>query len=157
MKRIVLCVTLAALLMLAGCGNPEETGTVSVPQETLRENMEETAMKMFIGDTEVTVSWEDNEAVETLREMTGQGGVAIAMERYGGWEQVGPMGRSRPRQDAQMTAQPGDIMLYSGDQMVVFYGTNSWSYTRLGHITDRSGEELKDLLGQEDVTVRLER
>ena len=48
-------------------------------------------------------------------------------------------------------------MLYSGDQMVVFYGTNSWSYTRLGHITDRSGEELKDLLGQEDVTVRLER
>ena len=56
-----------------------------------------------------------------------------------------------------MTAQPGDIMLYSGDQLVVFYGSNSWSYTRLGHITDRSAEELKALLGQEDVTVRFVR
>lgn len=158
MKRIVWCVTLFALMMLAGCGSAADTGSQSVPQETEQENSgEEISMKMFIGDTEVAVVWEDNDAVETLREMTAQGGVAIAMERYGGWEQVGPIGRALPRQDTQTTTQPGDIMLYSGDQMVVFYGTNSWSYTRLGHITDRSGEELKDLLGQEDVTVRLER
>ncbi len=158
MKGIVRCVTLAALLMLAGCGSVEDTGPRSVPQETKQENSgEETTMKMLIGDTEVTVAWEDNDAVDALYEMTAQGSVKIAMERYGGWEQVGPVGKTLPRQDAQMTARPGDIMLYSGDQMVVFYGNNSWSYTRLGRITDRSAEELKDLLGQEDVTVRLER
>ena len=55
-----------------------------------------------------------------------------------------------------MTAQPGDIMLYSGDQLVVFYGSNSWSYTRLGKITDRSREELEQMLSRGDVTIRLE-
>ncbi len=114
-------------------------------------------MKMWIGDTEVAVEWEDNDASAALQELAGADGLEIAMERYGGWEQVGPIGQTLPRQDEQMTAQPGDIMLYSGDQLVVFYGSNSWSYTRLGHITDRSAEELKALLGQEDVTVRFVR
>ena len=80
MKRIVWCVTLFALMMLAGCGSAADTGTVSVPQETEQENSEEEiSMRMFIGDTEVAVVWEDNDAVETLREMTAQGGVAIAV------------------------------------------------------------------------------
>ena len=82
MKRIVWCVTLFALMMLAGCGSAADTGPQSVPQETEQENSgEEISMKMFIGDTEVAVVWEDNDAVETLREMTAQGGVAIAMKR----------------------------------------------------------------------------
>ena len=100
-------------------------------------------MKMWIGDTEVAVEWEDNDASAALQELAGADGLEIAMERYGGWEQGGPIGQTLPRQDEQMTAQPGDIMLYSGDQLVVFYGSNSWSYTRLGHITDRSAEELE--------------
>lgn len=154
-RTAILLAAAAMILLLAGCGAAETEP--SVPADPISENREEITMKMWIGDTEVAVEWEDNDASAALQELAGADGLEIAMERYGGWEQVGPIGRALPRQDTQTTAQPGDIMLYSGDQMVVFYGTNSWSYTRLGHITDRSGEELKDLLGQEDVTVRLER
>ena len=113
-------------------------------------------MKMSISDVPVTVQWEDNESVRALQKMTEEGPVTIEMSMYGGFEQVGPIGRTLPRQDEQMTAQPGDIMLYSGDQLVVFYGSNSWSYTRLGRITDRSREELEQMLSRGDVTIRLE-
>ena len=62
-----------------------------------------------------------------------------------------------PRSDAQTTTKAGDIVLYSGNQMVVFYGPNSWAYTRLGHISDKNEEELAQLLGNGDVTITIER
>jgi hypothetical protein len=74
---------------------------------------------------------------------------------YGGFEQVGSIGQSLPREDRQTTTQAGDIVLYSGDQMVVFYGSNSWAYTRLGHITDKSPAELEELLGNGDVDITI--
>lgn len=154
-RTAILLAAAAMILLLAGCGAAETEP--SVPADPISENREEITMKMWIGDTEVAVEWEDNDASAALQELAGADGLEIAMERYGGWEQVGPIGQTLPRQDEQMTAQPGDIMLYSGDQLVVFYGSNSWSYTRLGHITDRSAEELKALMGQEDVTVRFVR
>ena len=55
-----------------------------------------------------------------------------------------------------MTTDPGDIVLYTGDQIVVFYGSNSWAYTKLGHITNKNEQELKDLLSNGDVTIRIE-
>ena len=72
---------------------------------------------------------------------------------YGGFEQVGSLGTSLPRKDVQTTTSAGDIVLYSGNQVVVFYGSNSWSYTRLGHISDKSAAELKELLGHGDVAI----
>lgn len=73
---------------------------------------------------------------------------------YGGFEQVGSIGQSIVRDDEQLTTSPGDIVLYSGDQIVVFYGSNSWSYTKLGHI-DMSEGELTELLSNGDVTITL--
>ena len=78
------------------------------------------------------------------------------MSMYGGFEQVGSFGTNLPRDDKQTTTQAGDIVLYSGNQMVVFYGSNSWAYTRLGKITDKSAEELKEMLGNGNVTITLE-
>ena len=78
------------------------------------------------------------------------------MSMYGGFEQVGSLGMNLPRDDEQTTTQAGDIVLYSGNQIVVFYGSNSWAYTRLGKITDKSAKELKDLLGSKDVIITLE-
>ncbi len=77
------------------------------------------------------------------------------MSMYGGFEQVGPLGADLPRDDVQTAAQAGDIVLYSGDQIVVFYGSNSWAYTRLGRITDKSASELADLLGNGGVSMTL--
>ena len=113
---------------------------------------EDTVMRMWIGDTEVQVNWEDNESVDALRELMP---LTVNMSMYGGFEQVGSIGSSLPRNDRQTTTSSGDIVLYSGNQIVVFYGSNSWAYTRLGKITDKSEEEMRDLLGAGDVTIRL--
>ena len=113
-------------------------------------------MRMKIGNTEVTVKWEENESVAALREMAKTGPVTINMSMYGGFEQVGPIGKSLPRNDVQTSTSAGDIVLYSGDKMVIFYGSNSWSYTRLGKITGMDGSQLKDLLSGGDVTVVIE-
>lgn len=117
---------------------------------------EEMNILMKIGDETVTVAWEDNESARALTELLGEQPLSIQMSMYGGFEQVGSLGTSLPREDEQTTTQAGDIVLYSGSQIVVFYGSNSWAYTRLGRITDKSAEELEELLGSGDVAVTLE-
>lgn len=126
-----------------------ETGVISDEEEN-------SAMVMKIGDTPVQVIWEDNESVEALKELIGDSDLNIQMSMYGGFEQVGSIGQSLPRNDAQTTTKAGDIVLYSGNQMVVFYGSNSWAYTRLGHISDKNEDELAELLGNGDVTITIE-
>ena len=115
----------------------------------------DSTMTMKIGDTKVNVDWEDNQAVEALRNMAEDGDVTIQMSMYGGFEQVGSIGQSLPRDDKQTTTSSGDVVLYSGNQMVVFYGSNSWSYTRLGHISDKNTEDMADLLSNGDVTITI--
>ena len=115
----------------------------------------DSSMTMMIDGTKVNVEWEDNQAVERLRDMAEDGDITIQMSMYGGFEQVGSIGQSLPRDDKQTTTRPGDIVLYSGNQMVVFYGSNSWSYTRLGHISDKDEAEMADLLSQGDVKITI--
>ena len=169
----ILAGTLLTLLLCACGAEPESEPaeppvpevTVTAPAEELEapaeepteiEESEETAMlKLKIGETEVSVNWEDNESVEALRELCRTEPLTVPMSMYGGFEQVGPLGSSLPCSDRQTTTNAGDIVLYSGNQIVVFYGSNSWAYTRLGHITDQSAEDLAALLGQGDVTLTL--
>ena len=110
---------------------------------------------MTINDTPITVEWEDNESVQALKELCREQSLTINMSMYGGFEQVGSIGADLPQNDEQTTTSPGDIVLYSGDQMVVFYGSNSWAYTRLGHITDQSESALTQLLANGDTTVTI--
>ena len=120
------------------------------------QNREE-EMKLFIGDTEVSVLWEQNAAVADLEEAVNEEPIVIEMSMYGGFEQVGSIGRNLLRDDKQTTTSPGDLVLYNGNQLVVFYGSNSWSYTRLGKIQNLSEAELKELLSNGDVTIRIAR
>ena len=113
---------------------------------------EEDTMKLLIGDKEVPVIWEENASVEELKTLCP---LTISMSMYGGFEQVGPIGKSITRDDEQTTTQSGDIVLYSGDQIVIFYGFNSWAYTRLGHV-DLEQDEMEELLGHGDVEIRIE-
>ena len=114
-----------------------------------------TSLRMTIGDTPVSVAWEDGDAVEALRELCREKPLTIEMSMYGGFEQAGSIGTALPTADRQTTTSPGDIVLYSGDQLVVFYGSNAWAYTPLGHITDQSESELTDLLSNGDTTVTI--
>ena len=109
-------------------------------------------MILVIDGEEYPVEWEENESVEALKELCP---LTVKMSMYGGFEQVGALGETLPRNDEQITTEYGDIVLYSGNQIVVFYGSNTWAYTRLGHI-DMTQEELTELLGNGDVEITLE-
>ena len=146
MKLKKLAALLCALMLcLAGLAASAENTTVQEGDND---------MKMMIGETPVTVAWEDNASVEALKMLAGEG-LTVEMSMYGGFEQVGSIGQSLPRDDAQTTTTSGDIVLYSGNQLVVFYGSNYWAYTRLGHITDQTPAQTKALLGSGDVTITL--
>lgn len=182
MKRILTAVLLlfTACAFLTACGKPQEKADATEPvaqtatqagsaaAETVQPTdadeyaetqqpteTEDPVMKMTIHDTPVTVEWEDNEAVQALKELCREQPLTIHMTMYGGFEQVGSLGMSLPQSDTRITTDPGDIVLYSGNQMVVFYGSNTWSYTRLGHITDKTQSELTQLLSNGNVTVTL--
>ena len=122
-------------------------------EETTTVTEAERSMTLKIGEREVQVTWEDNASVEDLKKLAASD-LTIKMSMYGGFEQVGSIGQAITRDDKQTTTKPGDIVLYSGDQIVMFYGSNSWSYTRLGKI-NLTEKELKDLLGNGDVTITL--
>lgn len=117
-----------------------------------RNSTTEETMRLLIDKTEVPVTWEENASVEALRALSP---LTIQMSMYGGFEQVGPIGQSITRDDKQTSTSYGDIVLYSGNQIVIFYGSNSWAYTRLGHV-DLPRQEMSELLGNGDVTITLE-
>ena len=110
------------------------------------------AMRLKVDDTVLAVEWEDNESVKALKALAP---LTVKMSRYGGFEQVGALGRRLPRDDVRITTSPGDIVLYSGNQIVIFYGSNTWEYTRLGRITGMTPAELEGLLGKSGVTLKI--
>ena len=119
------------------------------------EEITEMNLQMKIGDTYVQVDWADNESVEDLKNLCKEEPLVLQMSMYGGFEQVGSIGTYITRNDVQTTTQAGDIVLYSGSNIVVFYGSNSWAYTRLGYITDLTDAELTNLLSNGDVTITI--
>ncbi len=162
MKRALIITLVIMLAVLTACSGSEE-----VQQDRSSEQKKETAIDdtaednkmkpitMRINDEEVEVTWEDNESVRALSDLVSGSPLTIESSMYGGFEQVGSIGTSLPSNDVNMRTEAGDIVLYSDSNMVVFYGSNSWSYTRLGHIENKSAEELADLLGGSDVTITL--
>lgn len=136
---------------------PEESDSSTAPEsgdaesQQVEEENSEMQMNVQVGGSTFTATLEENEAVDALVEMMEQGPVTIQMSDYSGFEKVGPLGTSLPTSNQQTTTQAGDIVLYQGNQIVMFYGSNSWSYTRLGHIDDLTGWE--EALGSGDVTV----
>ena len=110
-------------------------------------------IELKIGNTIVDVNWLDNDSVKTLKELA-KDGLTISMSMYGDFEQVGSLGKTISSSDTNITTSPGDIVLYSSNQIVIFYGSNTWSYTKLGHIS-LTKSELTELLGEENVTITL--
>lgn len=106
---------------------------------------------LSIDGQNMPVTWEENEAVFALKKVLEKQPLTITLSAYGGFEQVGELGMTLPSQNTQQTAQPGDIMLYNSSQLVIFYGQNRWSYTKMGHMAT----DAKAQLAKEKVTVTL--
>ena len=158
MKKTAMAFLALFLLLSSGCGASEavhgETGKEETEEQTT-ETEENKEMRMKIGSTLVQVVWEENEAVDALREIVKEAPLTVSMTMYGGFEQVGPLGVTLPSNDVDTVTEAGDIVLYNSSMMVVFYGTNSWPYTRLGHVADKSAEEMSELLSNGDVKITL--
>lgn len=170
MKRLI---TIAVVLLIAfgltACGTnetapddragephtPAPIGENTTPTASPEPGKEGSEMILLIGDTTVQVNWEDNRTVKALRDIVASDPLTVSMSMYGGFEQVGPIGQSLPKDDRRITTEAGDIVLYSGNKIVVFYGSNTWEYTKLGHISDKTAQELAELLGNGDVSITI--
>ena len=150
--------------LLSGCKGKKTEKTESPGKESKQteireediEESEEIVMKVQIKDQVFTAELEKNPGAEAFAELLKEGPVTIQMNDYAGFEKVGSLGKSLPTRKRQTTTQPGDIVLYNGDQIVVFYGSNSWSYTRLARIQDLTGWEKALGNGSVEVTFSAE-
>ena len=95
----------------------------------------------------------DNPPADAFLDLLKDGDVTIEMHDYGNFEKVGPLGTTLPSNDEQITTEPGDVILYQGNQVTIYYDVNSWSFTRLGKVQGLSQAELKEILGSGDATV----
>ena len=108
-------------------------------------------VKVKINDKVFDVKLENNSATQELIKTLEKGNVTVNAKEYGGFEKVGDLGFSLPTTDENMGTQPGDIVLYQGNQISLFYGSHSWSYTKLGKIDNVDSNNLKEVLGSGDV------
>lgn len=118
----------------------EKSEASSEPAEELTEQQKEeepvNQAQFYITakSTTFTANFADNGSADAFRDLLREGDLTINMSDYGSFEKVGSIGTSLPRKDTQISATTGDVMLYQGNQIVIFYGTNSWSYSRLGKV-----------------------
>ena len=144
MKQIMM---LLAAMLLTACSKDNEVKAQTMTQ------------KMYItinGQTQA-VTLVDNQATKTLVEKLQQTPVTVTLNSSGGFEIWGALGFSLPTNNEQINAQPGDVILYNGSNICIFYGTNSWSYTRLGKIDGLSESQLRTFLkaGESNISVTL--
>ena len=116
---------------------------------------EDNTLYLTVNGHTLTAALEENSSAQALRELLADGPLTIDMSDYGGMEKVGPLGADLPRNDEQITAGPGDLILYQGNRLVLYYDRNDWSLTRLGKVNDVSEQELRDILGTGGVSVTL--
>lgn len=149
-----------------GCSKEDDVmAQVPIPtpaSETKNVNNEEekdTEMEMTItiGEDKMPVKLVENSATKALMEALKEAPISYTANDYGGFEKVGALGKTLPTSDTQITTKAGDVILYNGNQIVLFYGSNSWSYTRLGEMQYQSIDELKAFLraGQGSINVTL--
>ena len=166
-----------ALFCLAGCiekrsvsfGNhiPEEIIDTCTESQISTGDLEETEitdksaiddkeenMKLYFNNTEIPVIWEDNQTVKELMEEAVKGDIIVQMSMYSDNEQFGSLGKNYTRDDEQITTHNGDIVLYDGNKIVVFYESNSWTYTRLGKMNIPDGD-VTELLSNGDITLKI--
>ena len=153
-ERIFLCLLLATVSLLCSCSEqryvPDSISShaeiTAKPRTTRSEKSttlpgpepQEKELTMIVNGMALDVSWEDNETVEELLVYAQNGTITV----------------NTSRNDVQMTTEPGDIVLYSGNQLVVFFSSNTWNYTKLGHI-NLAAEKLAGLLGGDSAVIEV--
>ena len=179
MKRLFAIAALVSVLVLAGCAQGQTSSSARASAESAssieshasaksadaietpsiagsaRAAEAPTSFLVSVNDAQLTVKPADTEAARTLMEHLQAGPITVSLHAYGGFEQVGPLPWSLPASDEQITTSPGDIVLYQGNQISIFTGSNSWAYTPLGSIEGATPERLLEVFGGDAVEVTL--
>ena len=108
------------------------------------------------GSHTLTATLVNNSSATAFYNLLKKGPITIKMSDYSNFEKYGPIGTSLPRNDTQITTTAGDIILYQGNHITIYYDTNSWNFTRLGKVDGVTQAELKRILGKGDVTAVFE-
>lgn len=117
--------------------------------------MAQNKLYLTVGNRTMTATLAENAATRSLARLLESEPVTVNMSDYGSFEKVGELPQSLPASDSRITATPGDIMLYQGQKMVIFYGSNTWSYTPLGKIDGMTAASLREFLGNGNVDMTL--
>ena len=170
-KRLLFCTALGLVFVFSqvGCSEQNSAEPFDTDNMQLSDNTESgeapateqdtesgdtgNTIALAIGDKKLTATLADNTSVAALKELLQKGPLTIKMSDYGNMEKVGPIGTSLPRNDTQITTEAGDIILYQGNSLVIYYDQNSWNFTRIGRIDGVMQAELKNILGDGDVAV----
>ena len=140
----------------AGSAESAETAGSDAQEETMKDKtLEENRIRIIVGDHSFIVRLEDNESAKALRKLLEDGDRTIPASNYGGFEKVCRLGTSLPSNDVQTRTAAGDVMLYSSNQIVIFYDSNSWAYTRLGKVEDLTAKELEEILSGPETEITL--
>lgn len=135
---------------------PEYSGTDAVETpEKIQKNKNSTKMKITVNGTMLEVELVDNVATRALVERLQESNITYTSSSYGNFESVGNIGFSLPTSNTNLTTQAGDVVLYQGNQICIFYGSNTWSYTRIGKVVNASQAEIRNLLEIGTVSVTL--
>lgn len=137
---------------------PSEPAGASLEGEDMEGNQSErednSTVTLTVNDKSFNVVLEDNDAAVEFAQMFENEPLTLELSDYGGFEKVGSLGRELTADNTNMTTQPGDIVLYNGSNIVIFYGSNTWDYTKIGSVENNGG--LREALGDEDVAVVFE-
>jgi len=151
MKKIIFFLATVFLLVSTACANG--SGTAKSSDQGELSNMKiSIQIASDSGSHTLSATLADNSSATAFYELLKKGPLTVKMTDYGSFEKVGFLGTNLPRNDIQITTSAGDIILYQGNQITIYYDTNSWNFTRLGKVDGKSQAELKQILGKGDVT-----
>ena len=142
----------------AASSEPESDSSASVSEaassaESVSSEANQAVLVITANGTTFTAAFEDNSSAAAFADLLREGPVTVSLHDYGNFEKVGPLPQSLPTNDAQITTQPGDVILYQGNQVTIYYDQNTWSFTRLAPIDGATREGVLSVLGDGDVEV----
>ena len=162
MKKILSLLTVLCLTISA-CGNNDDEDVTPVEPQNIIQNVEQQTnteipmdkLLITINGKTLTADFADNSSAKALADALAKSSITYQADDYGNFEKVGDLGQSFPKNDENITTEPGDIILYQGHNLCIYYAQNTWSFTRIAKIKGISKDELKEFLGEGEITVTL--
>ena len=147
-------IVLIALFFLVACSDAASHSTqpeTQTPKSSANSSAQTEApvkLKIHVNDTAFTATLEENSSAKAFAEFLAQGDLTLDMHDYGSFEKVADLPRSFPRNDKQIDTDAGDIILYQGNSITIYYDKNSWNFTRLARIDNVNKKRLQQILGK---------